>query len=265
MDKMEKKKGLLVVSFGTSVNETCKKTIDVIEKRLQEEFSEYVVYRAWTSKKIIKKIRERDGVKTDTVAEAMERMFCDGIEDIVVQPTHVIDGIENEQMTEDVLAYRERFASLRFGKPLLVDKKDLEGVTEAVMEEFGDLSKDEALVFMGHGTVHKAHRIYQVLDAEFKNSGYPYVFLGTVEASPSLERLIERVRAYGVKKVRLAPFMVVAGDHALHDMSGDSKKSWKNLFEAAGFEVRCVLKGLGEYRGIQRLYVQHVKEALRKC
>ncbi len=265
MDKMEKKKGLLVVSFGTSIRKTCKKTIDVIEKRLGEEFSEYAVYRAWTSKKIIKKIQDRDKVKTDTVSEAMERMFLDGITEVVVQPTHVINGIENEQMREDVMAFRERFASIRLGEPLLVKEKDLVEVTEAVMEEFKDLSEDEALVWMGHGTTHKANRIYKALDAEFKDRGYPYVFVGTVEASPSLEVLIERVRAYGAKKVRLAPFMVVAGDHALHDMSGEDEDSWKSLFEAAGFEVRCVLKGLGEYPGIQRLYVQHVKEALRKC
>lgn len=262
---MEKKKGLLVVSFGTSVRKTCKKTIDVIEKRLGEEFSEYAVYRAWTSKKIIKKIQDRDKVKTDTVSEAMERMFLDGITEVVVQPTHVINGIENEQMREDVMAFRERFASIRLGEPLLVKEKDLVEVTEAVMEEFKDLSEDEVLVWMGHGTTHKANRIYKALDAEFRDRGYPYVFVGTVEASPSLEVLIERVRAYGAKKVRLAPFMVVAGDHALHDMSGEDEDSWKSLFEAAGFEVRCVLKGLGEYQGIQRLYVQHVKEALRKC
>lgn len=263
--KKTEKKGLLVVSFGTSVSETRIKTIDAIEETLKEALKEYVCYRAWTSKIIIRKLKERDQIQIDTVTEAAKRMLEDGITDVVVQPTHVMNGIENEQMIADVLAYRDQFHSISFGEPLLSSEEDAKEVIRAVSEEFSDLPKEEALVLMGHGTTHDANKVYAALDARLKDMGYSNVFLGTVEAYPSLETLMKTVQAYGAKTVTLAPFMVVAGDHALYDLSGADKDSWRSRFEAAGFQVRCVLKGLGEYPRIRRLYVEHAKKALRKC
>ena len=259
------KKGLLAVSFGTSVNETREKTIDAIEAELRRAFPEYTLYRAWTSGMIIRKIRKRDGIRIDTVTEAMERMIADGVRRVVVQPTHVINGIENDQMITDVRAYEDRLTDLRFGAPLLTSEEDSTAVIEAVMEEFPDLKEEDALVFMGHGTTHYANSVYAALDYKFKDLGYPNVFLGTVEAYPSMETLMKLVRAHGAKRVTLAPFMVVAGDHARNDMSGEDDESWRSRFEAAGFPVNCVLKGLGEYRKIRELYVRHVQDALREA
>ncbi len=258
----EIKKGLLAVSFGTSVNATREKTIDAIETDLKGAFPEYTLYRAWTSKMIIKKLKKRDNIWIDTVAEAMERMIADGITEVVVQPTHVINGIENDQMIAEALAYQDHFASICFGAPLLTSEEDSCAVIKAVMAEFGSLSKEEALVFMGHGTTHYANSIYAALDYKFKDMGYPNVFLGTVEAYPSMETLMKLVHAYGAKRVTLAPFMVVAGDHALNDMSGEDPDSWRNQFESSGFMVSCVLKGLGEYQGIRNLYIKHAQDAL---
>lgn len=261
MDKTGKK-GLLAVSFGTSVNETREKTIDAIEAELEAAFPEYRMYRAWTSGMIIKKLKRRDGIQIDTVTEAMERMLADGITEVAVQPTHVINGIENDQMTADVLAFRDRLESVCFGTPLLTTEEDSAAVIRAVMEEFPDFPGDEALVFMGHGTTHYANSVYAALDYRFKDMGYSNVFLGTVEAYPSLETLMRLVRAHGSKRVTLAPFMVVAGDHAMNDMSGQDRDSWRSQFEAAGFQVSCCLKGLGEYKGIRALYADHIRRAI---
>lgn len=261
MDKVVKK-GLLAVSFGTSVNATREKTIDAIEKDFKDAFSDYMLYRAWTSKKIIQKLKTRDNIRIDTVAEAMERMIEDGITEVVVQPTHVINGIENDQMMAEALAYQDHFTSIRFGAPLLTSEEDSCAVIEAVMAEFKELPRDEALVFMGHGTTHYANSIYAALDYKFKDMGYSNVFLGTVEAYPSMETLMKLVHTYGAKRVTLAPFMVVAGDHALNDMSGDDPDSWRSRFESAGFKVDCVLKGLGEYKGIRNLYIKHIRDVL---
>lgn len=258
------KKGLLVVSFGTSVNATRKKTIDAIEADLKKAFPDHALYRAWTSRMIIKKLEKRDHVHIHTVTEAMERMLLDGITDVTVQPTHVINGIENDQMIADALSYRERFASVRFGAPLLIGEEDSGAVVEAVMAGFQELSAEEALVFMGHGTTHYANSVYAALDDKFKDLGYKNVFLGTVEAYPSMETLMKLVHAQGAERVTLAPFMVVAGDHALNDMSGDDPDSWRSRFESEGFAVNCVLKGLGEYEGIRKLYIKHVQDALLK-
>lgn len=256
------KKGLLAVSFGTSVNETRKKTIDAIEADLGAAFPDHTLYRAWTSGKIIKKLAKRDNIRIDTVSEAMERMIADGVRQVVVQPTHVINGIENEQMIGDVRKFQDRLEKIAFGAPLLTSEEDSAAVIRAVMEEFPKLPEEEALVFMGHGTTHYANTVYAALDGKFKDLGYPNVFLGTVEAYPSMETLLKLVRACGVRKVTLAPFMVVAGEHARNDMSGEEKDSWRSRFEAAGFQVECVLKGLGEYKGIRDLYVRHVREAV---
>ena len=256
----EVKNAVLVVSFGTSHNDTRKVTIDAIEEEIRNAFPDYALYRAWTSKMIIKKLKNRDHVTVYNVKEAMEQMRRDGITDVYVQPTHVINGIENYLMKEDALAYREDFHSISFGNPLLTSAQDNLDVIRAVAEEFSDLRKEDVLVLMGHGTTHFANAIYAALDDMFKDLGYKNIFLGTVEAFPSLETLIKIVKEYGPEKVILAPFMIVAGDHAKNDMAGDDSESWYSQFRAAGFQVETVVKGLGEYPGIRKMFVEHLRE-----
>lgn len=255
------KKALLVVSFGTSFGRTREKTIDRIEKDLAEAFPDYRTYRAWTSKMIITKILRRDGIKIPTVKEAMEQILADGISEILVQPTHLVNGIENDQMKEDVRSLESAFTSISFGEPLLSGTEDQEKAIQAVMAEFTELTEKQALVFMGHGTTHYANSVYAALDYMMKDLGYSNAFLGTVEAYPSFDTLMKKVGELRPEKVLLAPFMVVAGDHAIHDMSGEDEDSWRSRFEAAGFNVECIMKGLGEYPGIRKLYIEHAKTA----
>lgn len=257
------KKAILVVSFGTSFHRTREKTIDRIEKDIEEAYPDYRIYRAWTSKLIIAKLLRRDHIKVPTVSEAVEQMIADGVRELVVQPTHVLNGVENDLMKEDVLKRQDAFESVAFGDPLLTTQEDNEAVIRAVMEEFSDLKEDEALVLMGHGTTHYANSIYAALDYTFKDMGYSRVFLGTVEAYPSMESLKKQIRALGPRKLVLAPFMVVAGDHAIHDMSGEDEDSWRSQFEKEGYEVVCKMKGLGEYPGVRRMYLEHVRAAVR--
>ncbi|MGN1142281.1 MAG: sirohydrochlorin cobaltochelatase, partial [Oliverpabstia sp.] len=251
---IESKKAILVVSFGTSYNATREKTIDVIEKKIGDAFPEQRIYRAWTSKMIMAKLLKRDGIKINNVKEAMEQMRNDGITDVIVQPTHVINGIENDLMKEDALSYRDDFHSIAFGTPLLTSEQDSLDMIDAVAREFSDLKEDEALVLMGHGTTHYANSIYAALDYTFKDKGYPNIHLGTVEAYPSMQTLLRMVKEQNPKKVKLAPFMIVAGDHARNDMAGDDPESWRCQFEAAGFDVECCLKGLGEYPAVQEIF-----------
>lgn len=255
----ETKKAILAVSFGTSHNDTRKITIDAIEKDMQDAFPAYSLYRAWTSKMIIKKVNSRDGVHIYTVKEAMEQMLQDDITDVLIQPTHVINGIENDLMKEDALAFQEQFHSISFGDPLLTSEQDNLAVIDAITSEFKDLTKDEVLVLMGHGTTHYANAIYAALDYTFKDKGYQNIFLGTVEAYPTMESLLKMVHAYQPKKVVLAPFMIVAGDHAKNDMASNEPDSWYSQFKAEGYNVEPVLKGLGEYPGIRKLFIEHLK------
>ena len=253
---------LLVVSFGTSYEETRKVTIDAIEADIAQAFPDHKIYRAWTSKMILAKLAKRDNLIIPNVKEAMELMRKDGITDVIVQPTHVINGIENDLMKEDALSYQEDFHTITFGTPLLTAEEDNLAVIQSIVDEFSALPEDEVLVLMGHGTTHYSNAIYAALDYQFKDHGYKNFFLGTVEAYPSMESLLRMVKEYQPQKVVLAPFMIVAGDHARNDMASDDPESWRCQFEKAGFTVSSVLKGLGEYPGIRQLFIRHVKDAM---
>ena len=256
------KKAILIVSFGTSYENTRKRTIDAIERDIADAFPVCPVYRAWTSKMIIAKLKKRDGIIIHTVKEAMEQMLLDGITDVIVQPTHVINGIENDQMKADALSFRDRFSSIVFGNPLLTTEEDNQAVVQAVAGEFQDMDQETALVLMGHGTEHYANSVYAALDYRFKDMGHKNIFLGTVEAYPALDSLLRAADSFQPKKIVLAPFMIVAGDHAQNDLAGEDPDSWMNRFSAEGYEVTPVLKGLGEYPKIRQILVDHVQQAM---
>lgn len=259
---MDNKKAILAVSFGTSVDETRRLTIDAIEGAIGAAYPDWPVYRAWTSKIICAKLLKRDHVKIDSVTEAMVRMKEDGIRDLIIQPTHVINGIEHEQMKADVMEFFTEFDSIRFGSPLLTGDRDSDAVIDAVAKEFPGLSDRDMLVLMGHGTTHFANSIYAALDYRFKDRGHMNIFLGTVEAYPAIDTLLRIAEQKKPEKIILAPFMIVAGDHAINDMSGDDGDSWRSRFEAAGYRVECVMKGLGQYPAIREIFVNHVAEAM---
>lgn len=258
-----KKQAILVVSFGTSYADTRKKTIDVIREEIRTRFPDYPVYEAWTSGMIIRKVKERDGYQVDTVTEALERMLQDGVTDLIVQPTHMINGIENDIMKQDVMAKQDAFASITFGNPLLTNEDDSFSVIRALMDELEPISQDTALVLMGHGTSHYVNPVYAALDYQFKEQGFANVFVGTVEEYPGLETLKKILRERHFEKLVLAPLMIVAGDHAKNDMASEEEDSWKSQFEQAGYQVRCILKGLGEYCGVRELFIKHIDQAIQ--
>lgn len=256
------KKAILVVSFGTSHEDTRKVTIDAIEETIGAAFPQYRIYRAWTSKMILAKIEKRDHIHYDNVKEAMERMAQDGIEEVIVQPTHVMNGVENDLMKADVLAAANHFQSVKFGNPLLTTEEDNAYVVKIITDVFPVIQdKKTALVLMGHGTEHYANTVYAALDYRFKDMGYENVIVATVEGYPEIDQALNQLEKSGAKKVVIAPFMIVAGDHAKNDMAGEEADSWKNVIGAKGYKVETVLKGLGEYESIRRLFVEHVKTA----
>ncbi|HEY9574063.1 MAG TPA: sirohydrochlorin cobaltochelatase [Lachnospiraceae bacterium] len=259
---MESKKAIVVVSFGTSYEETRKQTIEVIEQEISASHPDIPVFRAWTSKMILKKILKRDGIKIFNVKEVMEKLKEEGYREVLLQPTHIVNGIENDLMKEDAKAFEKDFERISFGNPLLTSTEDMQEVADIVAKEIPTV-QDEALVFMGHGTEHYVNATYAAMDYIFKERGYRHIFMGTVEAYPELENVMRQVKNAGYKKVKLAPFMLVAGDHAKNDMAGEESESWKNQFIQAGFETDCLIKGLGEYKGIRDLFLKHANEAMR--
>lgn len=257
---MKNTKAILLVSFGTSYLDSKRKTIDQIAAQTAASFPDYKLYQAWTSKIIIRILREREHLIIPTIEEAMESIAADGIKILIVQPTHLINGWENDVMVDTVKKCAPQSLELHFCAPLLTSTKDLQSVLQTVIQEFSFLSSKEALVLMGHGTTHNANSVYTALDRMLKDMGRSNFFVGTVEAGPDLHVLIRQVSQTKARKVHLAPFLLVAGDHANNDMAGEQKHSWKSLFEAAGFEVACHLKGLGEYEGIREIYLEHLRD-----
>lgn len=252
------KKGILVVSFGTSHLDTMGKTIEVIEKEMEERFQECNVYRAFTSGMIIRKLKRTEGISVDTAPEALSRMASDGIEEVIIQPTHIINGIENDRMMEDLMEHMSLFKRIRVGKPLLSSVEDYKKAIHAVMAET-ELDDGEMLVLMGHGTDHHANSAYPTLEYTFHALGYSQVLVGTVESFPELKNVMAKLKIAGKKKVALMPFMLVAGDHAKNDMAGE-EDSWKSQLEEEGYEVRVIMKGLGEFRGIRQIFVEHIED-----
>lgn len=261
---LEKKKAVLVISFGTSYKETRRKTIDRIEEQIQKEIPEYRFYRAWTSPKIRAKILKRDGEHIPDIREAMDQMAADGIQEVIVQPTYILKGYESDRMEAEVARYAGRFEKLVFGKPLLVSEEDKCAVLEMLGEEYNP-GNGNGFLFMGHGTEHEANVLYEELEELTNKMGIPDTYMGTVEGEFSLDAFIKRTADKKYRCIHLAPFMIVAGDHAVNDMAGEQEDSWKSVLEKAGYETKCYLKGLGEFETVREIFASHVREAACIC
>ncbi len=256
-------KELLVVSFGTSFNDSRRLTIGAIETRMIENFPDWDVRRGFTSQIIIDHVKRRDNVMIDNLTEALERAAKNGVKTLVVQPTHLMEGIEYHDIEDEIAGYADTFEKLAIGRPILTSNKDFEkviGIITAATAEYDD--GETAIIFMGHGTEAESNSVYTKMQDMLFAGGYENYYIGTVEASPSLDDVVKAAKAGGYKKVVLEPLMIVCGDHANNDMAGDGEDSWKSVFEAEGFEVECILRGLGELKGIQDLLAAHAEEAI---
>ena len=276
---------LLVVSFGTSFNDSRAADIKGIEDALQSAYPDWAVRRAFTAQIIINHVQARDGEKIDNMQQAMDRAVENGVKNLVVQPTHLMHGAEYDEMMEMIDSYRDKFESVAVAEPLLgevgadaaainSDKEAVaKAITAAAVKDAGFDSLDAAaaektaFVFMGHGTSHTAKISYSQMQTTMQTLGYDNVFIGTVEGEPeetACENVIEAVKAAGYTKVVLRPLMVVAGDHANNDMAGADDDSWLSQFKASGAfeEVDTQIAGLGEISDIQQLYIAHTKAAI---
>ena len=276
-------KELLVVSFGTSFNDSRVADIKGIEDKLAEAYPDWSVRRAFTAQIIINHIQARDGEKIDNMDQALERAVANGVKQLVVQPTHLMHGAEYDEMVEALDAYKDKIESITIAEPMLgevgsdatvinADKQAVaQAVVEAALADSGFESTEKAaeagtaFVFMGHGTAHVAKVTYSQMQTQMQTLGYNNVFIGTVEGEPeetACENVIEAVKAAGYTNVVLRPLMVVAGDHANNDMAGADEDSWKSMFEAADLTTDCQIAGLGRIAAVEDLYVAHTQAAM---
>ncbi len=278
-------KEILVVSFGTSFNDSRVKDVKSIEDALKAAFPDWSVRRAFTAQIIINHVQARDGEAIDNMEQALDRAVANGVKELVLQPTHLMHGAEYDEMMDALDAYRDKFEKIAVAEPLLgevgsdatVINADKEAVAKAVVADtaadggFADAAaaaeQETAFVLMGHGTAHVAKVTYSQMQTQMEKLGYDNVFIGTVEGEPeetACEAVIEAVKAAGYKNVILRPLMVVAGDHANNDMAGDEEDSWKSMFQDAGCfdSVTAQIAGLGSIEAVRDLYVAHTQTAI---
>ena len=257
---------LLVVSFGTSFNDSRRLTVGAIEQTLADMFPDWSVRRAFTSQIIIDRVARRDGEMIDNVHDALERAVANGVKILVVQPTHLMDGYEYTDLRDELAGYADAFEQIALAEPILKTDRDFDMVAEAIVDATAYFDDGEtAICFMGHGTEAASNGVYAKMQTILSEAGCENYFVGTVEAEPSVEDVLALVQEGEYKRVLLRPLMIVAGDHANNDMAGDDPDSWKSVFEAEGYEVKCVLEGLGQLPMVRQLLVEHTAEAMAKA
>ena len=249
------KKGIIVTSFGTSNRETMELCIESIENRVKEEYGDYLVARAFTSRMVINKLKKRDKYPVDTPTEALEKMKEKGIKDIYILPLLIIEGHEYEKILREVRDFfKENLDyNISIAKPLLSGQVDYENVVKGL-----GLDKEDALVFMGHGSDHATDISYKKLEDSFRGNGYENVFIGTVEGEITIDHVVEKLKEKSIKNVILRPFMLVAGVHALEDMASDDEDSWKSILEKNDIEAEVQIVGLGQVKEIQDIFLEHL-------
>lgn len=254
------KKGILVISFGTTYVETRKKTIEAIETAMQERFLDYEVRRVFTSNLVRKRIEVKEGVHIPDIDEALKKMKEDGFDEVYLSSLHIIPGHEYKKISHAVHRYKDDFRIIKAAKPLLYGKDDYIQVREAIAQ-IQQLKEQEALLFMGHGSDHAANSAYVMLrhflerDERTKDA-----YIGTVEGYPELEDLFGEIKEKGYRNIKLMPLMVVAGDHATNDMASDEEDSWKTMLETQGYQTECILQGLGEFAEFREIFVKRLSD-----
>ena len=258
---------ILVVSFGTSYNDSRHITIGAIEDAIRETYPDYDVRRAFTAQIIIDKLAERDGIVIDNFEQAMDKLVEEGVQKVIVQPTHLMAGYEYTDVLNSLQSnYADKFEAIVLGDPLLTSDEDYSEVVEAICDATAEYNDGQtAICFMGHGTEADSNGDYTHLQQVLTDAGHTSYFVGTVEATPTFDDVVEAAQAAGFTKAVLRPLMVVAGDHANNDMADtEDPDSFASKFIAAGFEVECVVEGLGQLVAIDDIYVRHVADAINQ-
>lgn len=254
-------KGIIVTSFGTTYKDTRKLCIESIENRIKEEYKDCIVLRAFTSRVVISRLKKRDGIEVDNPSEAMMRLVNQGIKHIYIQPLLIIEGLEYEKILREARTFMKNNMGviINIGKPLLSSEKDYERLALGL-----DLSEGiEAKVFMGHGSEHKADISYVNLENIIKENGHQNIFIGTVEGEKNIDDIVAKLKERSIDKVELKPLMLVAGDHATNDMNSDDEDSWKSILAQNDIEAQVELKGLGEIKSVQDIFIGHLKDIMR--
>lgn len=253
---MENKRAILVVSFGSSVKEALERSIFSIEDLIRREFPNDQVERAFTSNMVIRKLKDTIGLTVDTPREALEKLIEKGFQEIVVQPLHILPGVEFEKIQKDIKEVDTQNVRIKLGKPLLYDEIDFWRVLQALKTQI-TMEKEDCVLLVGHGTYHRAGACYERLQEEIEKERLPFL-VGTIE--DGIEPILTRLKEKGYREILMMPFLLVAGDHVKNDLLGEDEDSWKSILLQNGYKVKWYPKGLGENPAFRQLYLNRVKE-----
>ncbi len=255
------KKAIIVASFGTSYIEVLNRSIKLVEDQVAKEFPDFEIRRVFTSNMVRKALLKKEGIKTDSLEEALDKLEAEGFKEVYVQTLHIIPGEEyHEKIIKPARKYNHRFEILKTGKSLLFATEDYFNAIEALKDQIPAFENEKAVVLMGHGATHPANSCYAALQLKLFDE-IPNTFIANIEGYPEIDDIMEKLTPY--KKIVLMPFMLVAGDHAINDMAGDEEDSWKNILADKGFEVEVYMKGLGENPKIRQIYINHIYDMLK--
>ena len=257
------KKAVLVVSFGTTYEETRKKTIEVCEKKISLALSDYDFYRAYTSNRIIKKIKNRDGIEINNPLQVLEKLYEEGYKEVIVQPLHIICGEEYNKLKYEVEKYRYKFKRIILGSPLLTCEDDYKEFVEAIINQIPKLCYDEAILFVGHGTLHESNLVYKDVENMLRDYGIN-AYIVTLEGDKNIHHVIKNLKSENIQTINLMLMMLVVGYHVGKDIKGDKESSLKSILEKEGFKLNMNLKGLGENAKIQDKFVRHAYSCIEK-
>lgn len=256
------KRGILVVSSGSSDDKAIKVSIEAIENIIAEEFKEWEVRRAFTSEIIIKKLKQNNGIVIDKVEEALEKMKAEEFSEVILQPLHIIPGSEYEKIVESLKKYKDSFEVIKLGRTILFYKEDYKRALDALKFQIPSLKSNEGIVLVGHGTKHTANIYYKEFQETIDEENLK-IYVGTLDEYPTIHDIIPKLREDNIEEVLLMPYMLVFGGHGRHDIAGDGKDSWKSILKKEGFKVRIYSHGLGENIEYQKLYLLHVKDVIK--
>lgn len=258
------KNGILAASFGTTYKEARELSLGVIEEALSSGFPGFFIYKAYTSSIVKKRIQKNEGFFIPDARQALEQMHKDGIENVYIQPTHIIPGEEYNKISCIAGNYKDMFNILKVSAPLLGSAADFEIVADILGSyyNFSSLGSESAVVLMGHGSGHEANKCYSQFQDILRKKGYKDVFVSTVEGTPAFDDLLIELDKYTYKNITLIPFMVTAGDHVHNDMAGSSKGSWKSKLESIGYNITAITHGIGEIKEIQDIYLTHLESVV---
>lgn len=262
MTKSDSNTAILVVSFGTS-NDCARRTaIEACEKNLADAFPFCRIATAISSHHLRKMANEAGVNSAPSLHEALEKLAAEGVQNVLIQPLHIIPGFEYQKIVRCAAEFSQGFKNISISQPLLAEKEDYDETVLAFLPLYRTLQEDECLILMGHGTRHKANECYESLKEAFGQHEMEKVLIATVEGQPEIKDIIPGLKTRGFRKVVLQPFMLVAGEHAHNDMAGDEPDSWKSILTNEGYTVRVEMKGLGELEAIRQIYTRHAKAAL---